>query len=190
MNLINFLIKFMESYRNFEICDQCTQFRELTDNNFHKEADEFSECGCCLDLDELETYKKSVIKIENWYLAKLEACLRSRYFKYKNLEYKYCIGCEDRNKNAIFIGTYPDKVYKFSLHKYVPDTINIFMCKNCIKEINSSCSEDSQDSSCYNCTNYGRCYDCELFNPVFDTWGLPRGYTKMSSQEIRRYRYL
>lgn len=210
----------MESYKSYEICDQCTQFRELTDNNFHQEAEEFNECGCCLDLETLNEYKESVIKIENWYIkyskmkykycigdckklvenalwigqypteemscyyyiymckncieklneknskekesiikienwyfAKLEASLRSRYIKYKNLEYKYCIGCEDRNKNAIFIGTYPHKVYKLSLHKYVPDTINIYMCKNCIKEIKSSCSENSscsqESQECY-----------------------------------------
>lgn len=246
-----FLIKFMESYRNFEICDQCTQFRELTDNNFHKEAEEFSECGCCLDLDELNEYKESVIKIENWwfkyskmgyeycighkklvenalwigqyptsemscyyYIYMCKNCIEKLknkenskekesiikienwYLKYKQLEYKYCIGCEDRNKNAIFIGTYPHKVYKLSLHKYVPDTINIYMCKKHfgkrlseISDKNSSYSQDSQDSSCYKCTDYGRCYDCEPFNPVFDTWGLPRGYTKMSNEEIRKYIY-
>ena len=52
---------------------------------------------------------------------------------------------------------------------------------------NSSYSQESQN--CYKCTDYGKCYDCIPFNPCFDTWGLPRGYTKMSSEEIRKYRY-
>jgi hypothetical protein len=224
----------MESY---EICEECTCFRELTDNNFHKEALQYHECGECLDVNDLNLYKESVIKIENWYIKysqmDYEYCIgdckqfvenalwigqyptehmscyyyiymckncidlrfiknnnskekksiikiENWYIKYKQLEYKYCIGCEDRNKNAIFIGKYKNKEKDNTI-------INIFMCKKhfekSLYEINSdknsSYSQESQESSCYNCTDYGRCYNCEPFNPIFDTWGLPRGYTKM-----------
>ena len=65
----------MEDYNNFEICDQCISFRELTDHNFHREAEEFSECGCCLDLDTLNMFKESVIKIENWWIKHFKMLL-------------------------------------------------------------------------------------------------------------------
>lgn len=43
----------MTRYYGFElsVCEDCAQFRELTDNNFHNEAEEYSECGSCPDLD-------------------------------------------------------------------------------------------------------------------------------------------
>lgn len=43
----------MTRYYGFilDICEDCTQFRELIDNNFHNEAEEYSECGSCPDLN-------------------------------------------------------------------------------------------------------------------------------------------
>jgi hypothetical protein len=76
--------------------------------------------------DDHSKEKESIIKIENWYI------------KYKHLEYKYCIGCEYRKSNTVFIGSFLHKVYKFLFRKYLQCTINIFMCKNCICKVTQS----------------------------------------------------
>jgi hypothetical protein len=148
-------------------------------------------------------YKNSVIKIENWwikykfcigncqkfvqnttfigqlpttemscynYIYMCKHCIEN--LKNKSIENEiegYCIGkCEQFVENCTIIGIY--------------NKINIYMCKNCIinELINSesSYSQNSEDN-CYKCNDYGICFDCQPFNPVFDTWGLPRGYTRM-----------
>lgn len=109
------------------------------------------------------------------YIYMCENCIEQLPIENYSICEGYCIGsCENVIENAILIGKYNE--------------INIYMCESCIQKINNSdtFSQDSQDY-CYKCNDYGRCYDCQPFNPVFDTWGLPRGFTKMSREELKKY---